>query len=123
MHTYRKGYAAENELQHALYSKGWSVIRAPRSGRIGIPSPDLVAAKLGRLIVIECKSRAEAFKVEREQIEQLQDWQARARAEPYIGWKIARKGWFFLRLSDVVANNGNIGKRMLDGLAIGIDGL
>jgi len=123
MHTYAKGYAAENELLHTLYDKGWSVIRAPRSGRVGIPSPDIMAAKSGRIIVVECKSRAGAFKVEQEQLEQLKDWQIRAQAIPYIGWKIARKGWFFLKLEDVVANNGNIGKRFLDGRSLGIDEL
>ena len=123
MHTYQKGATAERELVHLLYSKGWSVMRAPRSGRIGIPSPDVVAAKTGRIIVIEAKSRAAGFKIENDQIEQLQDWQTRALAEPYIGWKIARKGWFFLRLADVIANGGNIGKRFLDGRSLGIDEL
>lgn len=123
MHTYAKGSAAERELVHTLYSKGWSVMRAPRSGRIGIPSPDVVAAKAGRIIVIEAKARAACFKVEAEQLDQLKDWQSRAQAIPYIGWKIARKGWFFLKLEDVVANNGNIGKRFLDGRALNIDEL
>lgn len=123
MHTYKKGASAERELVHALYSKGWSVIRAPRSGRIGIPLPDIVAAKAGRIIVIECKARAEGFTVGREQLEQLQDWQVRAHAIPYIGWKVSRKGWFFLRLGDVIANSGNVSKRFLDGRAIGIDEL
>lgn len=123
MRNYAKGYAAELELVHELYGRGWSVIRAPRSGRIGIPSPDVVAARSGRLIVVECKSRACAFKVEHEQLEQLQDWRMRAGAIPYIGWKVARKGWFFLRLDDVVANNGNVGKRFLDGRSLGLDEL
>jgi len=123
MNAYAKGYAAENELLHTLYSMGWAVIRAPRSGRVGIPSPDILAAKDGRLIVVECKSRSGAFKVEKEQLDQLDDWRLRARADPYIGWKIARKGWFFLKLDDVVANNGNVGKRFLDGRSLAINEL
>lgn len=98
-------------------------MRAPRSGRIGIPSPDVVAAKAGRLIVIECKARANSFKVGADQLEQLKDWKVRANAVPYIGWKIARKGWVFLRLEDVLENGGRIGKRFLDGRAVGIDQL
>ena len=123
MHTYAKGSSAERELLHMLYSKGWSVIRAPRSGRIGIPSPDIMAAKAGKIIVVECKSRAGAFTVESEQLDQLKDWQIRAHATPYIGWKISRKGWFFLRFEDVVANGGHVGKRFLDGRSLGIDEL
>lgn len=123
MRSYAKGYAAENELLHMLYARGWSVIRAPRSGRVGIPSPDIMAAKAGRIIVVECKSRAAAFKVERDQLDQLQDWKTRAQAIPYIGWKVSRKGWFFLKLEDVEANNGNIGLRFLSGRSISIDDL
>ncbi|MBI2583537.1 MAG: hypothetical protein HYW25_02620 [Candidatus Aenigmarchaeota archaeon] len=110
MHLYSKGYRSERELLHLLYKQGWAVIRAPRSGRVGIPTPDIVAAKAGRLVVIECKSRAEAFAVEKEQLLQLAEWEQRAGAKAYIGWKQSRKGWSFLRLNDVQKNNGNVGK-------------
>ncbi len=113
MRNYAKGYRAENELQHILYERGWAVLRAPRSGRIGIAAPDLVAIRNGRVVVIECKSRAEAFTVEQEQIEQLHEWQKRANAEAYIGWKVSRKGWFFFTVADVVANGGHLGKKFL----------
>jgi Holliday junction resolvase len=113
MQSYAKGYRAENELQHTLYGKGWAVLRAPKSGRIGIAAPDLVAIRDGKVIVIECKSRAGAFTVEAEQIEQLKEWQRRAGAVAYVGWKVSRKGWFFFALDDVVANGGHLGKKVL----------
>ncbi|MBI4895162.1 MAG: hypothetical protein HY831_01585 [Candidatus Aenigmarchaeota archaeon] len=109
--SYRKGYIAELSLTHKLASMGYMAIRAPRSGRIGLPSPDIVAAKVGKLIVIECKSRAAAFTVEKEQLQELLDWQEKAGASAYIAWKIARKGWTFLHLKDVIDNKGNIGKK------------
>jgi Holliday junction resolvase len=109
--SYRKGYTAELALTHLLSEHGFMAIRAPRSGRINLPSPDIVAAKDGRLIVIECKSRAAAFTVEKEQMQELREWHLKAGAIPYIGWKISRQGWTFLHLSDVEANNGNIGKK------------
>ncbi|MBI4170598.1 MAG: hypothetical protein HY514_02805 [Candidatus Aenigmarchaeota archaeon] len=87
------------------------VIRTPRSGRINLASPDIIAAKNGKLIVIECKSRAEAFTVEKGQLQELREWQDKAGALPYIGWKIARKGWTFLHLKDVEDNRGNVGKK------------
>jgi Holliday junction resolvase len=120
--SYRKGYAAENQLVHELYAKGWAVLRAPRSGCIGIASPDIVAAKDGKLIVIECKSRQGAFTVPKEQIEELNEWVSRAGAVAYVGWKISRKGWFFLTLDHVAKRNGNVGKKDLDS-AIGIGDL
>ena len=109
--SYRKGYVAEISLVHTLSKFGFMVIRAPRSGRINLPSPDIIAAKNGKLIVIECKSRAAAFTVEKEQLAELREWQEKAGAIPYIGWKISRQGWTFLHLKDVEDNNGNIGKK------------
>ncbi len=111
LRSYRKGYTAELELVHTLSKLGFMVIRAPRSGRINLASPDIVAAKNGKLLVIECKSRASAFTVEKEQLEELAEWQQKAGAIPYIGWKIARKGWTFMRLQDVQESRGNIGKK------------
>jgi len=109
--SYAKGYRAEWSLIHTLAKSGFMVLRAPRSGRIGLPSPDIVAAKDGKLIVIECKSREAAFTIEKEQLAELRAWQEKARAIPYIGWKINRQGWTFLHLKDVEDNNGNIGKK------------
>lgn len=109
--TYAKGYRGERELVHKLSRLGYMVVRTPRSGRIGLPSPDIIAAKDGKLIVIECKSRKDAFTVEREQLEELLAWQEKAGARAYVAWKIARKPWTFLHLQDVAENNGNIGKK------------
>ena len=109
--AYRKGYLGEWKLTHELAKLGYMVVRTPRSGRIGLPSPDVIAAKDGRLIVIECKSREGAFKVEKEQLQDLLEWEKKACAKAYIAWKLSRKGWKFLHLHDVVANNGNIGKK------------
>lgn len=109
--SYAKGYAAERQLVHILAKLGFMVVRTPRSGRINLASPDIIAAKNGKLIVIECKSRAEAFSIEKGQLAELREWQEKAGAVPYIGWKIARQGWTFLHLTDVEANNGNVGKR------------
>ncbi|NOR84607.1 hypothetical protein GQ473_00670 [archaeon] len=49
--AYKKGYAFERELKKHLEKEGWCVIR---SG--GSKKPDIVAAKDGKIIVIECKS-------------------------------------------------------------------
>jgi Holliday junction resolvase len=83
----------------------------------------LIAIRKGRVIAIECKSREGAFTVERDQLEQLQDWQQRAGAEPWLGWKISRKGWKFLTLADLLANSGNVGKRYLEEKGITLDQL
>ncbi len=120
VHSYAKGYRAERGLVHELSKRGYMTIRAPRSGRIGLPSPDVIAAKDGSILVIECKSREGAFTVEQEQLEQLKEWQNKAMAKAYVAWKVARKDWLFLRLADVEANKGNIGKKFAAEKAISI---
>ena len=119
--SYSKGYRGERELVHTLSKMGYMTIRAPRSGRIGLDSPDVIAAKDGRLIVIECKSRMNAFTIQPEQLAELESWITKARATAYIGCKIHRKGWKFLKYDDVVANKGHIGKKFIAEKGISID--
>ncbi len=119
--TYRKGYAAENQLVHLLYARGYAVMRAPRSGRVGLPTPDLVAIKGKKVLVIECKSRKTGFTVEREQLEQLKEWKRRTGGAAYIAWKRTRLGWLFLKLADVIKNKGNVGKKFAEEYGIKID--
>jgi len=111
---------AERELVHMLSGLGYMVVRTPRSGRINLASPDIIAAKGGKLIVIECKSRAAAFKIPLEQLDELKAWKDKAGATAYIGWKIARKGWKFLHLHDAYTNSGNVGKKFIEEKGISI---
>lgn len=111
--SYAKGYRAEYELVHKLAGRGFMVVRTPRSGRIGLASPDIIAAKGGRLLVIECKSRKNGFTIDAAQLQELQEWVEKAGAVAYVGCKIARRGWSFLRLEDVKKNNGNVGKKFV----------
>jgi Holliday junction resolvase len=123
VHSYAKGSAAERELVHTLSSMGYMTIRAPRSGRINLASPDVIAAKNGKLLVIECKSRKGAFSVPLEQLDQLREWRDKAGAVAYVGWKISRRGWTFMRLDDVCMNKGNIGKKFAAEKGVPIDAI
>ncbi|MEM5812908.1 MAG: Holliday junction resolvase Hjc [Candidatus Aenigmatarchaeota archaeon] len=111
---YMKGYLGERELLYKLYDKGYVVLRSPRSGRIGLPTPDIVAIKKSKVYAIECKSRNIAFIVPKEQLDQLKEWVEKAGAIAYIAWKIPRKGWKFISLEDAIKNNGKISKRFCD---------
>ncbi len=113
MKTYRKGYMAENQLVHILYERGWAVMRAPRSGKISIPSPDIVAIKGGRVVIIEVKSRSAGFQIRKEQLDEMREWVLRSGGEGYVALKLPYKGWRFLKLDDVAANGGNVGKKFL----------
>src|SRR3989344_2205084 len=108
--SYAKGYRAERSLLHTLYGMGYMVLRAPHSGSSSLASPDIVAAKDGKLLVFECKSREAAFTVDDEQMRELHEWQEKAGATAYVAWKLSRKDWVFLHLKDVQENSGNVGK-------------
>jgi len=118
---YKKGYRAERDLVHILAKRGYMAVRTPRSGRIGLPSPDIIAAKNGKLIVIECKSRRKGFQIPLEQLNELKEWEEKAGAKAYVALKISRKGFFFIDLVHVINNNGNIGKKFIAEKSIGID--
>lgn len=119
--SYVKGATAERELVHTLSKLGYMTIRAPRSGRIDLPSPDVIAVKDGRVIVFEVKFRASAFTVPKEQLAELTAWKNVGGAHAYIGCKLARRGWKFLHLHDVIANSGNIGKKFIEEKGFSID--
>jgi len=122
MSSYSKGYMAEWSLTHILAKMGFMVVRTPRSGRIGLPSPDIIALKNGKIIVIEAKAREEAFKISAEQLDELKQWQQNG-ADAFIAWKISRQGWKFLKLDDVIKNNGNVGKKFAEANGFKIDSL
>jgi len=109
----------ERELVYKLYEKGYMVLRSPRSGRISLPTPDIVAIKKGKVFVIECKSRRSGFKVNEEQINQLQEWVDKANAKAFIAWKITREGWKFIPLEEIIKNKGNVGKEVCS--RVGLD--
>ena len=109
--TYRKGYMAERELVLYLHSKGWAALRAPRSGSMSIPLPDVVAIKSGRVISFEVKSRSPGFSMRREQVEELKKWKEMTGSPVYVAVKIPRRGWGCVDISDV-PETGYIGKSM-----------
>jgi len=93
-----KGANAERELMHLFFKEGFSVVRIAGSGTSPLPAPDIIAIKNGRIIAVECKARkAKNLAITLEQIGELRGWSKKAGAEALVGWKIPRKGWFFLK--------------------------
>lgn len=121
--SYAKGYRAEYELVYKLSRMGYMVVRTPRSGSIGLASPDIIAIKKGKIIVIEVKSRKSAFSVHEGQLKELEEWVQKGGAIAYVGCKIARKGWYFIKLDDVKNNRGNIGKKFIDSFGINMESI
>jgi len=93
-----KGANAERELMRLFFEAGFSVVRIAGSGTSPLPAPDIVALKKGRIIAVECKARkAKNLAIVPEQMSELQEWAKKAGAEAFVGWKVPRKGWLFLK--------------------------
>ena len=94
----QKGTRAERELLHMLFNKGWHVIRSAGSGSIGLPNPDLLSGKNGRILAIECKSLSKENKYFKEQeIKELKQFSNKFGAEPWLGLRFDNIGWFFIQ--------------------------
>ncbi len=113
MGSYRKGYMAERELVLKLSELGWAVIRAPRSGRMGIPLPDVVAIRSGRVLSFEVKSRKPGFKMREEQLKELEEWRERSGTDVFIALKLPYKGWVCLHLNDIIGSGGNVSNSLV----------
>jgi Holliday junction resolvase len=56
MNHYAKGANFERKLVSDLWAHGWAAMRAAGSGTTSYPVPDVIAAKNGRTILVECKT-------------------------------------------------------------------
>jgi len=109
-----KGYRAELELVHELAKRGFVAIRSPRSGRISLPSPDVIAAKNGRIFAFECKFKETSFVVDKRELEQLKSWEQIGGARCFIAWKRKRKAWCLIPLDRVLEENGKVNLRLAE---------
>lgn len=93
-----KGANAERELMRLFFEVGFSVVRIAGSGVSPLPAPDIIALKNGRIIAVECKARkAKNLAIDVRQMHDLIEWANTAGGEAFVGWKVPRKGWFFLK--------------------------
>lgn len=101
---YVKGAQAERDLCKKMKEFGFSVIRAARSGG-SISTPDLVAAKKGRVIAFECKAWKTTPKLKKQEYEEFNEWCEKAGAMGFMAWK--NKGWKFLSVKGMPKTNIN----------------
>jgi len=98
MAHYNKGANAERELIHTLSDKGFAVLRVAGSGVSPLPSPDVVALKNGRILAIECKAwKGNYLAIPCVTMSDEVNWAKTAGAEFFVGWKIPREGWLFVK--------------------------
>lgn len=113
---------------NTLWRRGFAVIRAPASGSATKrPLPDIVAGSKQRSLqfAFEVKAtRAETLYVDKESIDQLVEFAQTFGCEPFLAvrFKGRRRGWLFLRPSQLESTRGQNYKATLkDALATSID--
>ncbi|MBI4399900.1 hypothetical protein HY570_04075 [Candidatus Micrarchaeota archaeon] len=102
---YGKGARGERELINFFFSKGFSVIRAAGSG-VNSLSPDLLVFKKEKKYAFECKAWDKSrVEIEREKFVALQQWQENTEMRTFVGWRLNRKGWYFIPLEEMKEGN------------------
>ena len=99
MRTYRKGSRAERELIDYFSTRDFCVIRAAGSG-VNSLSPDILVFKRGVQLGIEAKAwEKENLNIDREQFENLRNWEETSGISCVIGWRRNRQPWYLIPLA------------------------
>ncbi len=121
MNKKAKGTNAERELIHKFWAVDWVAARVAGSGSMQYPSPDIIAAKHPRSLVIESKVTAgDRQYFERQAIEDLKHFAKGLNAETYVAVKFNHVGWYFFTLEDLKDSGKNLVISMDDAKIRGI---
>jgi len=105
----RKGTNAERELVHRFWKVGWACVRVAGSGSNRYPSPDLLAGRGDRRLVIECKtSCTDSIYLSKQEVAELSFFSKSFGAEPWIAVKLHAE-WYFLSLDDLKESEKSFG--------------
>ena len=99
-----KATRGERELLHQFWNTGtWAALRAPASGSMRFPSPDLIVGNHSRRLAIECKVTAsDSQYFSHKEIDELVLFSSLFGAEPWVWVKFLRKGAYFVSAHDLL---------------------
>ncbi len=97
------GTAAENELIHKFWeTNSWVCVRVAGSGSTKYPSPDLLASRGDKKIVMEVKIISDVKKYfTRQEIRDLEYFAQKFSAESWVGVKFLENQWYFIPTSEL----------------------
>ena len=98
-----KGTAAENELIHKFWdTNSWVCVRVAGSGSTKYPSPDLLASRGDKKIVMEVKVVNDVKKYfTGQEIRDLEYFGQKFGAQSWVGVRFQDNQWFFLPSSEL----------------------
>lgn len=103
-----RGINAERELVHKFWSNGFIAMRAPGSGSIKYPCPDILVGNPLRKLAIECKTtRSDKQYISSGQIGDLDRFAKIFSAEPWVAVKFKGNEWLFISLEDLNQTKAN----------------
>lgn len=116
-----KGINAERELVHLFWATGeWGAIRVAGSGSASYPSPDVLAGNGKRLLAIECKASGRSIQyLTEKEVEELRKFSSLVDAQPVIGVKFGKRGWFFLELDKLRVTESSYAVSLQDATSSG----
>jgi len=93
----KRGIAAERELLHMLWDKGFACCRVAGSGCVPEPSCDLLAGNVKKRYAIECKtSRKKKKYLEKQQISEFKLFAEKFGLQPLLAIRFIHNGWWFI---------------------------
>lgn len=106
-----KGTRAERELLHLFWGTNqFVVMRAPASGAIKYPCPDLLVGNHQRKLAIECKSPgSDTQYLTAKEISELRTFSSIFGAEPWVAVRFhigTKPEWYFLSVEDLDLTEG-----------------
>jgi Holliday junction resolvase len=105
MNRYAKGANFEREIVTDLWSHGWASMRAAGSGTTSYPVPDVIGARNGRLVLIECKTTKSDRLSLKQNILALEEFRKLAGGEAYIAIKFYKKPARFYNIKPIIEKN------------------
>jgi Holliday junction resolvase len=104
----KRGIAAEREVVHMFWKRGWAAIRVAGSGSMKYPCPDILAGNNIRKLAVECKiAKRNTIYIPKKEIEELRVFSETFGAEPWIGVRFAKEEWFFISIYDMSETEGS----------------
>jgi len=103
INKYAKGANFERKIVSDLWGHGWASMRAAGSGTVGFPVPDVIGAKDGRIILIECKATRKDRLSLKHDILDLEKFSYISGGEAYIAIKFYKKDPRFYEISKIIA--------------------
>lgn len=109
MNLKAKGTRAERELLELFWRAGFACMRAPASGSMRHPGPDILAGNAIRRLAVECKSTKGIKQyITLDDYNQIMEFSKIFGAEPWLAVRFddLKDKWFFMSPEDIKPTDG-----------------